>query len=47
MAEKIIDRSNEYIRIEGVTKRFGEFVAVDNVSLNVYKGEIFCLLGGT
>ena len=47
MAEKIIDRSNEYIRIEGVTKRFGEFVAVDNVSLNVYKGEIFCLLGGS
>ena len=47
MAEKLIDRSNEYIRIEGVTKRFGDFVAVDNVSLNVYKGEIFCLLGGS
>ena len=47
MAEKTIDRSNEYIRIEGVTKRFGDFVAVDNVSLNVYKGEIFCLLGGS
>jgi hypothetical protein len=31
MAEKTIDRSREYVRIEGVTKRFGDFVAVDNV----------------
>jgi putrescine transport system ATP-binding protein len=36
-----------YVRIENITKRFGEFVAVDNVSLNIYKGEIFCLLGGS
>jgi len=36
-----------YIRIEGVTKRFGDFAAVDNVSLNIYRGEIFCLLGGS
>jgi putrescine transport system ATP-binding protein len=36
-----------YIRIENVTKRFGTFVAVNNVSLRVYKGEIFCLLGGS
>jgi putrescine transport system ATP-binding protein len=36
-----------YVRIENVTKRFGDFVAVSNVSLNVYKGEIFCLLGGS
>jgi putrescine transport system ATP-binding protein len=47
MGEKTIDRSNEYVRIDGVTKRFGDFAAVDNVSLNVYKGEIFCLLGGS
>jgi putrescine transport system ATP-binding protein len=47
MAEKTIDRSNEYVRIEGVTKRFGDFTAVDHVSLNIYKGEIFCLLGGS
>jgi putrescine transport system ATP-binding protein len=37
----------EYVRIEAVTKRFGDFVAVDNVSLSVMKGEIFCLLGGS
>jgi putrescine transport system ATP-binding protein len=36
-----------YIRIENVTKRFGTFVAVNNVSLRVFKGEIFCLLGGS
>ena len=36
-----------YIRVENVTKRFGTFVAVNNVSLKVYKGEIFCLLGGS
>jgi putrescine transport system ATP-binding protein len=36
-----------YIRIENVTKRFGTFVAVNNVSLKIFKGEIFCLLGGS
>ncbi len=41
------NRGPEYVRIENVTKRFGDFVAVDNVTLSVYKGEIFCLLGGS
>src|SRR6185369_12511670 len=36
-----------YIRIEHVTKKFGEFVAVNNVSLNIYRGELFSLLGGS
>ena len=36
-----------YLRIENVTKRFGEFVAVNDVSLDVKRGEIFCLLGGS
>ncbi|HLA73423.1 MAG TPA: polyamine ABC transporter ATP-binding protein [Steroidobacteraceae bacterium] len=36
-----------YVRIENVTKRFGDFVAVNNVSLKIFKGEIFCLLGGS
>jgi putrescine transport system ATP-binding protein len=40
-------RAEPYIRIEGITKKFGEFAAVDNVSLDVYRGEIFCLLGGS
>ena len=46
-APRLVDKSNEYVRIENVTKRFGDFVAVDNVSLSVFKGEIFCLLGGS
>jgi len=36
-----------YIRIEKVTKKFGDFVAVDEVSLKIYQGEIFCLLGAS
>jgi len=33
------------IRFENVTKRFGESVAVDDLSLNIFEGEFFCLLG--
>jgi len=36
-----------FVRIENVTKKFGDFVAVDNVSLDIQQGEIFCLLGGS
>jgi len=35
----------ELIRIEGITKRFGEVVAVDFVSLSILEGEFFALLG--
>jgi putrescine transport system ATP-binding protein len=40
-------RAEPYIRIDDVTKKFGEFIAVNDVSLNIYRGEIFCLLGGS
>src|SRR4051812_32077156 len=33
------------LRIEGVTKRFGSFVAVDQLSLDIRAGEFFALLG--
>ena len=36
-----------YIEIQNVTKKFGDFTAVDDVSLNVYQGELFSLLGGS
>ncbi len=34
-----------FVRIEGVTKKFGDFVAVDNISLDIYEREFFSLLG--
>jgi putrescine transport system ATP-binding protein len=36
-----------YVRITNLTKKFGDFVAVDSVSLDIRRGEIFCLLGGS
>jgi putrescine transport system ATP-binding protein len=36
-----------YVRIRAVTKKFGDFTAVDQVSLDIRRGEIFCLLGGS
>jgi putrescine transport system ATP-binding protein len=36
-----------YVRLERVRKDFGGFVAVDQVSLEIYRGEVFCLLGGS
>lgn len=35
----------EAIRIEGLTKKYKDVVAVDNLSLTVKKGELFSLLG--
>ncbi len=33
------------IELTGLTKRYGDFTAVDNLDLNIRKGEIFGLLG--
>ena len=35
----------DVIRTEGLTKQFGDFVAVDGVTLSVPKGEVLALLG--
>ena len=35
------------LEIRGVSKKFGEFIAVNNVDLDIYQGELFCLLGGS
>ena len=40
-------RAEPFIHIQGVLKRFGDFTAVDNVDLKIYRGELFCLLGGS
>src|SRR5580704_6210041 len=36
-----------YVQVDRVSKSFGDFKAVDDVSLKIYKGEIFCLLGAS
>ena len=42
---RIRDDSEIAIEAEGLTQRFGDFVAVDNVSFRIPKGEIFGFLG--
>jgi putrescine transport system ATP-binding protein len=34
-----------FIRFENITKRFGDFVAINNLSLDIYEKEFFSLLG--
>jgi putrescine transport system ATP-binding protein len=36
-----------FVRIRHVTKKFGDVSAVHEVSLDIYQGELFCLLGGS
>ena len=36
-----------FIKIQGITKQFDDFIAVDNIDLEIYKGELFSLLGGS
>jgi putrescine transport system ATP-binding protein len=40
-------RADNYVCIEGIRKEFDGFVAVDDVSLSIRKGEIFALLGAS
>ena len=42
-----IPAGSGFIRIENVSKKFGDFTAVDNVSLDIKRGELFALLGGS
>ncbi len=40
------EQKEEYvIEVDGLTKRFGNFTAVDHISFRVHKGEIFGFLG--
>jgi putrescine transport system ATP-binding protein len=40
-------KATPFIRVRNVTKKFGDVTAVYDVSLDIYKGELFCLLGGS
>lgn len=39
--------TNAFVHIENVTKKFGNFIAVNNISLTIQKREFFSLLGGS
>ncbi|MCX2981009.1 ABC transporter ATP-binding protein [Halieaceae bacterium IMCC14734] len=43
--EPVADSRSTMVECKGLTKRFGEFVATDNVSFSVARGEILGLLG--
>jgi ABC-2 type transport system ATP-binding protein len=38
-------QDNIAVKVEGLTRRFGDFIAVDNISLNIKRGEVFGFLG--
>src|SRR5580658_2270580 len=46
-APRSADPDSAYVSLVDVTKKFGDFTAVDAVSLDIRRGEIFCLLGGS
>ncbi len=39
--------SKPFISVKNVTKKFGDFTAVDDLSLNIYTREFFALLGAS
>lgn len=41
------DRHEPLVRLRGIVKKFGNIEAVAGIDLDVYRGEIFCLLGGS
>lgn len=40
-----MEENNITVRVEGLTRRFGSFTAVDNINLKIKKGEVFGFLG--
>ena len=40
-------KAKPFIQIKGLSKQFNDFLAVDNVTLDIYKGELFTILGGS
>ncbi len=48
MSDTVAPRRGErapYLRIERLTKRFGGFIALSDISLDIYGGEFVCFLG--
>ena len=42
-----MDKREPVIIVEGLTVRYGDNTVLDNVSFEVYKGEIFVIAGGS
>ena len=40
-------KAKPFLQMEGLTKKFGLVTAVEDVNLKIYRGELFCLLGGS
>ena len=36
-----------FVSFQNVSKQFGDFTAVDSINLDIYKGEMFALVGGS
>ena len=41
------DQARPMVRLRGLSKHFGATVAVDDLSLDIYRGELFSILGGS
>ncbi|MEE8622449.1 MAG: putative 2-aminoethylphosphonate ABC transporter ATP-binding protein [Alphaproteobacteria bacterium] len=45
MSSTASEARQPYLKIENVTKKFGDFAALTNISLEIYDGEFICFLG--
>ena len=48
MSEPQADKNENrkpFLQIDRLSKKFGDFLALDSVSLDVYEGEFICFLG--
>ena len=43
----MVATKEHFIRIRGISKHFGDFAAVDNVDLDIGRGELFSILGAS